>query len=65
MDKISLVRSLYFYFFQKYLRDALQEIARMHTSGPHRNHWELKPEFKTVGEAGGAAGGGDGVAGDG
>lgn len=26
----------------------------MHTSGQHRNHWELKPEFKTAGEAAGA-----------
>lgn len=45
---------------QKYLREMLQEIARMHTSGPHRNCWELKPEFKTSGEApGGGAEGGD------
>lgn len=38
---------------QRYLRDMLQEIARMHTSGPHRNCWELKPEFKTSGEVAG------------
>ncbi|CAM9799515.1 unnamed protein product [Pylaiella littoralis] len=45
---------------EKYLREMLQEIARMHTSGPHRNCWELKPEFKTSGEApGGGAEGGD------
>lgn len=38
----------------------LQEIARMHTSGPHRNCWELKPEFKTSGEVtGGGAEMGD------
>lgn len=37
----------------------------MHTSGPHRNCWELKPEFKTdavaaaaLGEGGGTSGGG-------
>lgn len=41
---------------QKYLRDALQDIARMHTSGQHRNCWELKPEFKTAAEAGAGAG---------
>eukprot|EP00904_Undaria_pinnatifida_P006739 jgi/Undpi1/3195/HiC_scaffold_15.g06569.m1 len=41
---------------EKYLRDALQDIARMHTSGQHRNCWELKPEFKTTAEAGGGAG---------
>ena len=38
---------------QKYVRDSLQEIARMHTSGPHRNHFELKPEFKTSGRGSG------------
>ncbi|CAM9091443.1 unnamed protein product, partial [Ectocarpus sp. 6 AP-2014] len=26
---------------EKHLRDGLMEIARMHTSGPHRNYWEL------------------------
>lgn len=41
----------------------------MHTSGPHRNCWELKPEFKTDGAAGdggdGGGGGGGGAAGEG
>lgn len=36
---------------EKYLKEALAEIARMHTSGPHRNHWELLPEYKPGGAA--------------
>ena len=53
---LTLYRTVVRALNQKYLRDALQDIARMHTSGQHRNCWELKPEFKTAAEAGGGAG---------
>lgn len=37
----------------------------MHTSGPHRNHWELKLEYKTGGQTAAGEGGGAVVAGGG
>lgn len=60
---LTMYLTMFSFIWQKYLREALVEIARMHTSGKERNRWELKPEFKTAaGPAEGEPGDGEGGA---
>ncbi|CAM9230496.1 unnamed protein product [Discosporangium mesarthrocarpum] len=40
----------------RHLRETLHQIARMHNTGPFRNHFELKPEFKGAASGGGKGG---------
>lgn len=32
--------------FQVYLKSILKEIAHYNTKNPHKNMWELKPEYR-------------------
>lgn len=34
------------FFFQPYLKEILKEICNYNAKNPHKNMWELKPQFR-------------------
>lgn len=36
----------FFFFHQTYLKEILNEVCDYNVKNPHRNMWELKPEYR-------------------